>query len=161
MALSLTSAQVWHALQQEVFAVIGMVTAKQEARTVGVLYLIRDHTLYVITGRDTWKARHIAANPQVSVTVPIAKRIFFMPWLKIPAATITFAGVASVIPATDVSPELRKAILRGTADDAAPVTDSVIIAIKPQGDFLTYGVGVPLMQMRDPKLALGRAPVAE
>ena len=34
-----------------------------------------------------------------------------------------------------------------------------IIAIEPVGDFVTYGVGVPLMTMRNPEDARGRAPV--
>lgn len=43
MALQLTSAQVWQEIEKELFAVIGMVTAKHEARTVGIpLMQMRD-----------------------------------------------------------------------------------------------------------------------
>jgi hypothetical protein len=38
-----------------------MVTANHEARTVGVVYVVRDRKLYVATDREAWKARHIAA----------------------------------------------------------------------------------------------------
>jgi hypothetical protein len=34
-----------------------------------------------------------------------------------------------------------------------------VIEVTPEKDFLTYGVGVPLMKMRDPEEARGRAPV--
>lgn len=160
MTLQLTSAQVWQAIEKELFAVVGMVTTRQEARTVGVVYVTQGRKLYVGTGKNTWKARHIGRNPHVSITIPIAKRIPFMPWMKIPAATITFSGVARVLPAAEVSPDLLRAIFRGMADDPARVADSCLIEITPQGEFVTYGVGVSLMQMRDPAQARGRAAVA-
>ena len=34
-----------------------------------------------------------------------------------------------------------------------------LIEVTPQNEFITYGVGVPLMQMRNPEQARGRAPV--
>jgi hypothetical protein len=36
---------------------------------------------------------------------------------------------------------------------------AAIIEIVPEGDFLTYGIGVPLPRMRQPGLARGRVPV--
>jgi nitroimidazol reductase NimA-like FMN-containing flavoprotein (pyridoxamine 5'-phosphate oxidase superfamily) len=78
MTVQLTTEQVWQAIEKELFAVIGMATAQSEARTVGVVYVVRGRKLYIGTGKDTWKARHIAANPHISVTIPIARRIPFM-----------------------------------------------------------------------------------
>ena len=111
------------------------------------------------TGRDTWKARHMAANPHVSVTIPIAKRVPIMPWLKIPQATITFQGTARVYPAAEASPELLRAILQHKVDDREMLASSCIVEITPVGEFVTYGVGVRLMDMREPDKARGRAPV--
>ena len=37
MTTQLTAEQVWQAIEKELFAVLGMVTANQEARTVGVV----------------------------------------------------------------------------------------------------------------------------
>lgn len=160
MPIQLLSEQVWQAIENELFAVIGMVTPDHEARTVGVVYVVRGRKLYVITGKETWKARHISANPYVSVTIPIAKRIPIMPWVKIPAATITFSGIARVFSAQEASPALLQAILRQKADDAEMVADSCLIEITPEKEFITYGIGIPLMQMREPEKARGRAPVA-
>jgi hypothetical protein len=126
---------------------------------VGIVYVVRDRKLFIATGQDTWKARHIAANPHVSITIPIAKRIFFMPWMKIPAATITFSGLARVLPAQEAPPDLLRAVFRQMADDAAMVAKSCLIEVTPIKEFVTYGVGVSLMQMRDPEQARGRAPV--
>ncbi len=116
MTIQLTADQVWEAVEKELFAVLGMVTANNEARTVGIVYVVRDRKLIITTGQDTWKARHIAANPHVSITIPIAKRIPIMPWIKIPAATITFSGVARVSPAQDAPPDL----LRGRSRSSSP-----------------------------------------
>ncbi len=159
MPIQLTPAQVWAPIEKELFAVIGMVTARGEARTTGVVYIVRDRKLYLATGADTWKARHIAANPHVSVTIPIAKRapVFF--WLKIPQATITFQGTARVFPAAEASPELLRALFQHKADDRAMVAGSCLVEITPLGEFVTYGVGVRLIEMRDPEKARGRAPV--
>jgi hypothetical protein len=103
--------------------------------------------------------KHIAHNGQVSLTVPIHKGIPLMPFIKIPAATITFAGLAEVLHPADTDPDTLKALYRGLADDEALMADSRVIAVTPVGDFLTYGVGVSLMGMRDTKAARGRAPV--
>jgi hypothetical protein len=159
MPIQLTTAQVWETIEKELFAVVGMVNAAGEARTAGLVYIVRERKLFIATGRDTWKARHMAANPHVSVTIPIAKRVPIMPWLKIPQATITFQGTARVFPAAEASPELRRAILMHKADDRAMVAGSCIVKITPVGEFVTYGVGIRLMDMREPAKARGRAPV--
>ena len=159
MPTQLSSEQVWQAIEKELFAVLGMVTANGEARTVGVVYVVRDRKLVIATDQDAWKARHIAANPHVSVTIPIAKRIPIMPWVKIPAATITFSGLARILAAKDAPPDLFKAIFRQMADDEKKIAGSCLIEVTPIKEFVTYGVGVSLMQMRDTEQARGRAPV--
>jgi hypothetical protein len=159
MPIQLTAAQVWETIEKELFAVVGMVNSAGEARTAGLVYVVRDRKLFIATGRDTWKARHMSANPHVSVTIPIAKRVPIMPWLKIPQATITFQGTARVFPAAEASPELRQAIFLHKADDREMVAGSCLVEIAPMGEFVTYGVGVRLMDMREPEKARGRAPV--
>ena len=159
MTIQLTADQVWEAVEKELFAVLGMVTANNEARTVGVVYVVHDRKLCIVTGKDTWKARHTAANHHVSVTIPIAKRIPVMPWVKIPAATITFSGTARVLPAREAPPELLRALMRGLAVDEEAVAGSCLIEVTPEKEFVTYGVGVPMMRMRHPEQARGRAPV--
>ena len=158
MTIQQSAGQVWQAIEKELFAVLGMVTVAGEARTVGIVYIVRDRKLYIATGADTWKARHISANPHVSMTVPIARRIPLLPWIKIPQATITFCGLAHVISAAEASPEIKQAIFRGVAEEL--IAGSCLIEVTPVGEFITYGVGIPLMKMRQPELARGRAPVA-
>lgn len=136
-----------------------MATAGQEARTVGIVYAVRDRKLYIGTGKETWKARHITANPHVSLTIPIARRIPIMPWIKIPQATITFSGTARVIPATEAPRPLLEAVFRHMADNQEMVANSCLIEVTPHGEFVTYGIDNPLMHMRFPEKARGRAPV--
>lgn len=157
--VTLTSDQVWQEIRRNLFAVLGMVTAAGEARTVGIVYAVSGETIYIVTDRDAWKARHVANNPHVSLTIPIAKQIPLLPWIKIPAATITFAGTATLQDAASAPPEILRALFRGMEEKRSEVEKMCLIVVKPKGDFITYGVGVPLMQMRHPDQARGRAPV--
>ena len=43
--------------------------------------------------------------------------------------------------------------------DPAQLAQLCILELIPQGDFLTYGVGVSLLQMREPAQAQARVPV--
>ncbi len=159
MANPATTEIVWKVINNELFAILGMVTKDQESRTVGIVYIVNDRKFYIGTGLETWKARHIKENPNVSLAIPIAKRIPVMPWIKIPQATITFAGKARIIPGQDASIGLTRSVFRHLADDQDFMKDNCIIEVTPVGDFITYGVGIPLMQMREPERSQGRAPV--
>jgi hypothetical protein len=158
--MELTSEQVWTELKKELFAVLGMVTPKGEARTIGIVYIVHGRKLYIATNKDSWKARHIQRNPHVSLTVPIAKRIPFLPWIKIPAATITFSGTAKVLEPQNLGPDVLHALLQGTEKDTQKLAGMAVLEVEPAGEFITYGVGIPLMEMRFPEKARRRAPIA-
>jgi hypothetical protein len=83
-----------------------------------------------------------------------------MPWINIPSATITFQGEASLHNVGDYPVETVHSLLRGLETDVEKTAEIVIVEIKPKGDFITYGVGVPLLTMRKPEEARGRAPVS-
>jgi uncharacterized pyridoxamine 5'-phosphate oxidase family protein len=160
MTVQLTTDQVWHEIEKNLFAVLGMVTPRDEARTVGIVYVVDDRKVYIGTQKAAWKVKHITRNPGVSLTIPIAKRIPFLPWIKIPAATITFAGTANVREHNEVSASVLKKLYRDVVKDEVAMAESCVIEVIPQGDFITYGIGIPLMQMRFPENARGRAAVA-
>lgn len=160
MSVQLTTEQVWQAVEKEVFAVLGTVTANCEARTVGIVYVVKNHRLYIASDADAWKVKHIAQNPHVSLTIPVHKSIFFMPWVKIPAATITFSGSAKILDPQETPPEVIQAIFRGMENVEDLMEDSRLIEVTPEKDFLTYGIGTSLMQMRDPEQARGRVAVS-
>lgn len=149
--------EVWKAIAAQNFMVVGMVSARGAARTAGVMHHVHDGRVWFTTNEHLWKARHIAANPEVSVTVPIAKKVLLMPWIRIPAATITFRGIAEMVPVADLPDDVRHALLDGLdVTDGEELGALVAIGIRPTGDFVTYGVGVSALGMRDTEAAAGR-----
>jgi hypothetical protein len=154
-----TSDQVWHELDRASFAVIGYATPAGEPRSSGVVYKTVGKRLYMAVAPGSWKARHIAGGGQVSVTVPVRRGGILSLVLPIPPATISFHATAIVHPAGSVkvsslSKELESLIPSDRRDAA------VVIELVPTGEFLTYGVGVPLMDMQKPGLAGGVVPMS-
>ena len=160
MPAPVTTDLVWKEIERRNFGVLAFVTPGNKARSTGIVYVARNRQLFVGTRRASWKAKHIASNPHLSMTVTIPKRILFMPWIKIPAATITFSGKAALHNVDELPDEILHSLLRGVEADAERAAGIVIIRVQPEGDFLTYGVGVPLLTMRKPDQARGRTPVS-
>jgi hypothetical protein len=159
VVVQVTTRQVWAELERRVFAVVGMVSARGEARTVGIMPIVRERAIWFASMDGEWKVKHVRAHPQVSVTYPVQRNVPLLPMIKIPAATVTFQGTATVIGAPDIPPDVWRALTHGLE---LPGEDSphVVVRIEPTGDFLTYGIGTSLMGMRDTTNARGRAPVA-
>jgi Pyridoxamine 5'-phosphate oxidase len=150
--------QVWDRVAKESFAVISHVTPNGAPRSSGVLYKVIGRRLYVAVAPEGWKARHIAAEGRVAVTVPVRRGGILSLVAPIPPATISFHGTAVVHPAG--SPEVGAlsealgSLLPAERRDAASIVEVV-----PEGAFLTYGVGVPLLKLRTPATARARVPV--
>ncbi|MFI7542447.1 pyridoxamine 5'-phosphate oxidase family protein [Actinoplanes sp. NPDC049599] len=155
-APTLTTAQVWRALTKASFAVLSHVTPAGEPRSSGVLYAVADHRLYVAVAPESWKARHIAADGHVAVTVPVRRGGILAVLFPIPPAAVSFRGTALVHPpgAGRDLPAQLSAVL-----PAELRSSTAVIEIRPAGEFVTYGLGVSLRQMRDPALARNRVPV--
>jgi len=159
MPIALSSDQVWKVLEREIFAVLATVNSRGQPRTAGIVYAVKDRRLYIATGLSSYKARNVERNPHVSLTVTVEKRLPFLPWIKIPAATITVQGLAGLRPADTVGADLQKLLLRGLKPGKESLADLGFIEVTPAGEFMTYGIGVSLMTMRHPEAARGRAPV--
>jgi hypothetical protein len=154
-----TSDQVWRALAKASFAVVSYVTPAGAPRSSGVVYTIAGRRLYVAVAPDSWKARHIARSGQVAVTVPVRRGGVLALLLPIPPATVSFHATAIVHPpgspeSTSLPKELEALL------PAERRASSTVLEIVPEGRFLTYGVGVSLMQMRSPAAARARVPVS-
>jgi hypothetical protein len=160
MAARLTTKQVWHQLAKGSFAVLSYVTPAGEPRSSGVLYTTVGRRLYVAVAPDSWKARHVAASGRVAVTVPVRRGGLLSLVTPIPPATISFHANAIVHQAD--SPEVRS-VLKELASllPAERQASACIIEVIPEGFFVTYGVGVSLIQMRDPAAAAARVPVTQ
>ena len=153
MPLPTTADEVWPYIEKWPFAVLSFVNAKGESRSAGVMYKVKDRALYVITGPDTWKAKHIEANPNVSVTVTVQRLPIRV--RQAPPAVITFSGRGHVLDIDEIDADLRRRLLRGVDD----IGEICVIRIEPRGRFVTYGIGIPMMEMRKPEKALARVPV--
>ena len=155
--MSLTTERVWDAVEDSVFGVLAFVNRHGHPRTTGVCFTVEGRSLYVSTARDSWKVRHIAANPNVSMTVTLPKRVPFLPFIKVPAATITFKGEAQILEIDDIHPSVFERLPLGNERDPAVLERSAVIRIIPRGEFVTYGIAMPLLQMRKHEQAHGRA----
>jgi hypothetical protein len=118
-----------------------------------------ERRMFVVVAADSWKARHIAADGRVAVTVPVRRGGIMSMLFPIPPATISFHGSAAIH--TAGSPQGRR-VLKELAHlvPAERRATSRIVEIRPKGHFVTYGLGVSLMQMRHPALARARVSVA-
>ena len=154
----LTTEDVWHAIEKRSFAIVGYDTPRGDPRSSGVMYKATDRRLYVAVEPNGWKARHIAASGRVSVTVPVHRAGMLALLAPIPPATISFYGEAFVHPAGTL--QTRTLLERlGSLLPRERRGSAAVIEIVPEGTFVTYGVGVPLRQMRDTARARARVPV--
>jgi hypothetical protein len=154
----LTSEQVWRGIEKASFAVVGYVTPSGEPRSSGVMYRVIDRRLYVVVDPDGWKARHVAASGRVAVTVLVRRGGLLSLVAPIPPATIGFHAAAIVhAPGTQ---QARRIVDAMGSMLPAERRDSVsVIEIAPEGSFVTYGIGVSLMKMRDTDAARARVAV--
>jgi len=159
MSANLTCDQVWREVKKQQFAVLGTVSRKGQPLTTGIVYTVKGKHLYITTGRSLQKARNIQNNPGVSLTVTIEKRIPFLPWVKIPAATITFQGEATLHGPDEIEPHIQKSLVGKLKLREEEKADQCFVRVKPERNFVTYGVGVSLRTMLEPARAMARIPV--
>jgi hypothetical protein len=156
----LTGEQVWRTLSEASFAILSYVTPGGEPRSSGVVYKSLNRRLYVAVAPNSWKAKHVGASGGVAVTVPVRRGGILSLVFPIPPATISFHATAIVHQAG--SPDVRS--LLEELSSLLPTerrTSSCLIEVIPEGEFLTYGLGVPLRRMRDPTAALAHVPVTQ
>ena len=155
---TLRADQVWRELAKASFGVVSYVTPAGEPRSSGVVYKVMDRRLYIAVAADGWKARHIAASGRVSVTVPVRRGGLLSLVLPIPPATVSFHAAAKVHPAGSHEAVSRSKELAALLPPERQET-ACIVEVVPEGEFVTYGLGVSLMDMRAPAIARARVPV--
>jgi hypothetical protein len=154
----LTTERVWRELTTASFAIVSHVTPTGNPRSSGIMYLVVDRHLLVVISPDSWKARQITNGDQLAVTVPVRRGGLLSLVAPIPPATISFHARAVLHPPgsldiESVSKKLASMVPAERRDLCC------ILELEPEGRFLTYGVGVSLMKMRDPVAASGRVAV--
>ena len=128
----LTSEQVWQTVARASFAVLSHVTPAGEPRSSGVVYKAIGRRLVVAVAPGSWKARHIAADGRVAVTVPVRRGGILSLVTPIPPATISFHGTAVVYPAGS---QQARSLLNdvGSLIPAERRTSACVIEITPVG----------------------------
>lgn len=155
----ITTESVWRELGRQSFAVFSHVNGAGEPRSSGVVYGMAERRLYVVVAPDSWKARQVATGDEVSLTVPVRRGGILALLLPIPPATISFRGRATVYPAGSPGMiSLPKELTRLLP--AGGLASSCVMELVPEGQFLTYGLAVSLLAMRDPALARAHVSVA-
>ena len=154
----LSAADVWRAIGKHSFAVLSHATASGEPRSSGVVYGTDNGRVLVAVAASSWKARTIADGQLVAVTIPVRRGGILSMLFPIPPAAISFRARARVgepcmLDRASLPPKFARLLPPSTAQ-------TCLIELTPEGQFLTYGIGVSLMTMRDPEASLARVPVA-
>lgn len=96
-----TSDLVLDHIRKRDFSVISTVNGAGLPRSAGVTYGVsrpgRDLAIYVMTRRHLEKARNIAGNPNVSLVIPLTRRLLWF----VPPPTIQLDGRAEILDWTD------------------------------------------------------------
>jgi pyridoxamine 5'-phosphate oxidase-like protein len=155
----LTTERVWNEIEKASFAIISYVTPAGKPRSSGVMCAAVGHHLYLVTAADSWKARQISYGDEVAVTVPIRRGGLLSLVAPIPPATVSFHAKATVHPAGSVSIEKVPKKLASQLPKER-WSAGCLLELAPEGNFLTYGLGVSLQDMAKPEAALAHVPVS-
>lgn len=141
------------AIGKRSFATLATVSPANRPHSAGALYKAVGTTLYVNTNRNSRKARNIAANPHVGVSIPVRR-------LPVgPPSLVHFQAVAEVLAQDDPhivqlieSGQLKSITSHGELDDP----ENGFLRITPGRKLNTYGLGMSLRKlMSDPTSASG------
>lgn len=151
-----TTETVWAEMDENIFGVLAFTNAKGEPRSAGIVYVVDGRSLLISSARDSWKNRHISRHPKVSMTVAIPKRVPFLPFIKVPAATVNFQGDAEILEVDELSEEATRRLFKSSRLDEDMIHTVQIIRVVPRGEFLTYGIDMSITQMADHERAVAR-----
>jgi hypothetical protein len=155
----LTTERVWNEIEKASFAILSYVTPAGKPRSSGVLCAAVGHRLFVVTAADSWKARQISTGDEVAVTVPIRRGGLLSLVAPIPPATVSCHATATVHPAGSASIEkVPKKLASQLPRDRRET--GCLLELAPEGNFLTYGLGVSLPDMAKPQAALAHVPAS-
>lgn len=152
-------ASITRAIRKRSFATLATTSNRGQAHNAGVLYTTIGKELWISTMTDSRKARNIAANTRVAMTIPV-RRIPFGP-----PSSIHFQGTADLVGLDD--PELRRHAANGdlksiTGHGELELDGGCFIKVTPREKVLTYGLGLSLLQLiRDPLNAGGSVTLSD
>lgn len=153
MAATLTYDAVIKELRKRNYAALCTVDERGRPHSVGIDYGVAadGRAIYVMTRSHLKKARNIATNPNVAITVPITRRLLWF----LPPPSIQFHGTAEILDRTDAdgiltfkSFFLGRRILSMYADsERRGETRVCFLRIVPEGQIDTYMVGNSIFEL--------------
>jgi hypothetical protein len=117
-----------------------------------VVYQSDGKVIYFMTGKNTLKAKNIRTNNRVSITIPFWKN-FFHKILPAPPAELYFTAIAEIKPFDDEEAREIFAKYLKYQENVENLDENIWIKIIPSKRIYTYGVGIRLLQMRNPEKA--------
>jgi hypothetical protein len=151
-----TGALVVRLLRTRDFAVLSTIGDDGQSYSAGVNYGIsrpgQAVAVYVMTRRHLRKARNIARNPQVSMVVPLTRRLLWF----VPPPTIQLHGRAEIVDWTDAEGTdvfrhfwMGRRILKAYEQSRRRgETRMCFLRIRPDPVVSTYMVGCSIWQIR-------------
>jgi hypothetical protein len=149
-----TFEQVERLVARRSFCTLGTAAPNGRPHAVGVLYAPVDGALFVSTLRSSRKARNVADNPAVFVSIPV-RRVPFGP-----PSSVQYASTAELLAPDD--PVVRGLAADGrlksiTAHGELDLPGGCFVRIAAPSVVHTYGIGLSLISlMRNPLDAAGR-----
>ncbi len=147
------------ALGKRSFGVLATTSPAGRPHAAAVLFELVDGALYVSTHRSSRKARNVAANSYVAMSVPIRR-------LPVgPPSTIQFQGEAEVLDLD--GPEIKALVANGriksiTSHGELDEPDGCFLRISFGPRLITYGLGMSIAKLiSDPLHAGGVVELAE
>lgn len=154
--MATTTETVWRAIDDNTFGVLAFTNRSGEPRSAGIVYVVDGRSLLISSARASWKNRHISRHPKVSMTVTIPKRVPFLPFIAVPAATVTFQGDAEILEVDEIPEDATSRLFRSSRLDEDMIPTVQVIRVVPRGRFLTYGIDMPITQMANHERATAR-----
>ncbi len=139
-------------IKKNIWLVLSTVDKEEQPHSSVVMYQSDGYDIYFETGEYTLKARNIRVNNKISVTIPFRKS-FFHKIIPAPPAELHFKAIAEF---TSKDDEKTRKIMEKVLkyEEKAGIEDETVwIKIVPSDIISTFGVGVKLLDMRNPEKA--------
>ncbi len=140
--------EILRTIAKKSFCTLATTSEAGFGHAAGVIYDAVDGTLWFHTMRNSRKARNVAGNPRVGVTIPFRKLPMGPPF------TIQFQAIARIVDLD--SPEIATLVQRGelkpiTGHGELEMPGSCFVAVEPRGSINSFGPGARLLDLiRDP-----------
>ena len=143
-------------LRKRDFAMLSTISKESKPHSVGVNYGVsgpgRDLVIYVMTRKHLQKARNIGQNPNISLVVPLTRRLLWF----LPPPTIQLHGQAEIVDWTDGEGTdvfrrfwMGRRILKAYQESHhRGETRICFLKITPDPVIYTYMVGYSIWQLR-------------